>query len=430
MTEDPNKYERQIPDYPVPDGSSQIEFLRQLCTEALVIRNCNDAAHRERLERELQRTAERGYANYFLLLWDLVKEVRRNGGLVASCGAIESSLINYLLDIATFDPVEFGVTERFIDVYDDFGGGLTFDTGGHRHAIDYVTKRYGNDFLYYDTIWGPTIVSLQAENIMNLIKDVTEECNIDYLTISLDDKKTFALFSECKMEEFYGFGNKKTRAILSDLQPVTFRELILSDNLFCLSENKCKEFLSRYHEKTEVSFPLPGISDILKDTYGVVVYVEQLEQIFHRVAGFTSDEIEHIINKGLSNKEFLEMKQLFIKRGIANGYSECKLERFWDEENSSGDFVYPHCDRYLWLPESLSSTYLAYISTYLKAHFPETYQNHRKNILTIYRLLCNKQINVLFYGEYRFSRFGKDSYKPGMENHRPVSGTMGCMLLQ
>ena len=210
MTEDPNKYECQIPDYPVPDGSSQIEFLRQLCTEALVIRNCNDAAHRERLERELQRTAERGYANYFLLLWDLVKEVRRNGGLVASCGAIESSLINYLLDIATFDPVEFGVTERFIDVYDDFGGGLTFDTGGYQYAIDYIVKKYGKDFLLYnDTIiWGPTTVWLETGNIMNLIKDVTEECNLDYLTISLDDKKTFALFSECKMEDFYGFGNK------------------------------------------------------------------------------------------------------------------------------------------------------------------------------------------------------------------------------
>lgn len=379
MTEDPNKYERIIPDFPVPDGCPQIDFLRRLCTEALDIKNCNDAAHRERLEFELHRTAERGYANYFLLLWDLVKEVRRSGGLAASSwGGLDSSLISYLLDIATFDPVKFGVTERFIDVYDDFGAGLAFDTGGHRYATDYIVKRYGNDFLYYDTIWGPTIVSLQAENIMNLIKDVTEECKIDYRTIPLDDKKTLVLFTEGNMEVVGGFGNKERSELLSDLRPVTFRELILSDILFCLSENKCKEFLSRYHEKTEVSFPLPGISDILKDTYGVVVYVEQLEQIFHRVAGFTSDEIEHIINKGLSNKEFLEMKQLFIKRGIANGYSECELERFWDEENSSGDFVYPHCDRYLWLPESLSSTYLAYISTYLKAHFPETYQNHRK----------------------------------------------------
>lgn len=122
MTEDPNKYERIIPDFPVPDGCPQIDFLRRLCLEALDIKNCNDAAHRERLEFELHRTAERGYANYFLLLWDLVKEVRRSGGLAAPhiMGAAESSLINYLLDIATVDPVEFGATERFIDVYDDF----------------------------------------------------------------------------------------------------------------------------------------------------------------------------------------------------------------------------------------------------------------------------------------------------------------------
>lgn len=379
MTEDPNKYERIIPDFPIPDDCLQIDFLRRLCLEALDIKNCNDAAHRERLECELQRTAERGYANYFLLLWDLVKEVRMCGGLVATSWAgLDSSLISYLLDIAMFDPVKFGVIERFIDVYDDFGAELAFDTGGHRHAIDYIAKSYGNDFLYNDTIWGPTIVWLRKSDIMNLIKDVTDECKIDYRTIPLDDKKTFSLFSEGNMEDISGFGGKKRDIILSDLRPDTFRELILSDILFCLSENKCKEFLSRYHGKAKVSYPLSGISDILKGTYGVVVYIEQLKQIFHRVAGFTSNEIEYLIDEGPSKKEFMEMKQLFIKRGITKGYNKEELERFWNDENLRGNFISMHCDKYLWLPESLSSTYLTYIGTYLKAHFPETYQKHRK----------------------------------------------------
>lgn len=73
MEEDPNKYERIIPDFPIPGGCSQIVFLRRLCLEALDIKNCNDTLHRKRLEYELQRTAERGYANYFLLLWDLTR---------------------------------------------------------------------------------------------------------------------------------------------------------------------------------------------------------------------------------------------------------------------------------------------------------------------------------------------------------------------
>ena len=180
------------------------------------------------------------------------------------------------------------------------------------------------------------------------------------------------------MEDISGFGGKKRDIILSDLRPDTFRELILSDILFCLSENKCKEFLSRYHGKAKVSYPLSGISDILKGTYGVVVYIEQLKQIFHRVAGFTSNEIEYLIDEGPSKKEFMEMKQLFIKRGITKGYNKEELERFWNDENLRGNFISMHCDKYLWLPESLSSTYLTYIGTYLKAHFPETYQKHRK----------------------------------------------------
>ena len=191
-------------------------------------------------------------------------------------------------------------------------------------------------------------------------------------------KRLLHYFLNAKWKIFTDSVTKKTRAILSDLQPVTFHELMLAEILFDISEPKCKEFLSRYHGKAKVSYPLPGISDILKDTYGVVVYVEQLEQIFHRVAGFSSDEIEHLINECHSNKDFLETKRMFIKRGMANGYSEDKLEKFWDEENLSGYFIFLHYDKYLCLPDNLSGMYLAYISTYLKAHFPETYQNHRK----------------------------------------------------
>lgn len=377
MEEDPNKYERIIPDFPVPGGCSQIVFLRRLCLEALDIKNCNDTLHRKRLEYELQRTAERGYANYFLLLWDLVKEVRRNGGIVTSSwGGFNSSLINYLLDIATFDPVEFCVIERFIDDREDFGADLKFDTGGHRYAIDYIATRYGNDFLYNDTIWGPTIVPLLTGDIMNLINDVAKECKIDCRAIPLDDKKTFSLFSEGNMENTGGFGNKEKREILSDLQPDTFRELILVDILDDISEVKRQEFLARYRGKAKVSYPFSGISDILGNTYGMVIYVEQLEQIFHRVAGFTSDEFECLI-ECYSKEEFLEMKQLFVKRSIANRYNEDELEKFWHEESRDGMY-WSHFDRYCLLPDILSSVYLAYISTYLKAHYPEIYQKHRK----------------------------------------------------
>ena len=149
MTEDPNKYERIIPDFPIPDDCSQIDFLRRLCLEALDIKNCNDAAHRERLECELQRTAERGYANYFLLLWDLVKEVRMCGGLVAtSWGGLDSSLISYLLDIAMFDPVKFGVIERFIDVYDDF---IIIKGKGHKQRVVPITPILKKTLLRYET---------------------------------------------------------------------------------------------------------------------------------------------------------------------------------------------------------------------------------------------------------------------------------------
>lgn len=137
----------ELPDFPVPDGYSQDSFLRKLCEEALDRKACNDTAHRSRLEYELKATEEHGYANWFLILWDLARAVREKGGLVASgCGDIASSLINYLLDTAELDPVQFGLAEKFINnsgrQYPDLE--LYFDKIGSQFVLPYLREKYGS----------------------------------------------------------------------------------------------------------------------------------------------------------------------------------------------------------------------------------------------------------------------------------------------
>ena len=140
----------ELPDYPVPDGYSQDGFLRKLCEEALERKRCNDAAHRTRLEYELRAAEEHGYADWYLILWDLVRAVRGKGGLVASgCGDIASSLINYLLDTAELDPVQFGLAERFINnserQYPDLE--LYFDKTGFQFVLPYLREKYGSSHI-------------------------------------------------------------------------------------------------------------------------------------------------------------------------------------------------------------------------------------------------------------------------------------------
>ena len=72
----------EVPDYPVPEGCSQDEFLRRLCEDALEQKGCSDTAHRGRLENELKMAAETGFANLFLILRDLVWTCKGNGKIL------------------------------------------------------------------------------------------------------------------------------------------------------------------------------------------------------------------------------------------------------------------------------------------------------------------------------------------------------------
>ena len=104
----------EVPDFPVPEGCSQDEFLRRLCEDALEQKECSDTAHRGRLENELKMAAETGFANLFLILRDLVWTCKGNGKiLIPGSRNMVSSLINYLLGIVESDPVESNLPERF-----------------------------------------------------------------------------------------------------------------------------------------------------------------------------------------------------------------------------------------------------------------------------------------------------------------------------
>ena len=105
----------EAPDFPVPEGCSQDEFLRKLCEDALEQKGCNDTIHRERLESELMKTEESGFANVFLILWDLVRTCKGNGRiLIPGYRDMYGSLINWLLGIVESDPVKLELSERFL----------------------------------------------------------------------------------------------------------------------------------------------------------------------------------------------------------------------------------------------------------------------------------------------------------------------------
>ncbi len=140
-----------LPHPPLPDnpaGAPAIAYLRRLCTASLPRQI--DRPYAEALERELQVIGEQGLADYFLVVWDLVRFARAQGILCQGRGSAANSLVAYLLGITPIDPLAAGlVFERFLSrervTAPDID--VDFDAARREEVIQYLYQRYGHEHV-------------------------------------------------------------------------------------------------------------------------------------------------------------------------------------------------------------------------------------------------------------------------------------------
>lgn len=141
-----------LPDFPVPDGYSYETYLRELCRQGFIrIFGTENPGqdYLDRLETELEVINTKGFAPYFLIIWDFIKYARDNGIPVGpGRGSAAGSLTAYLTDITTLDPMKHGLLfERFLnpertelpDVDTDFC------VERREEVINYCRRKYGED---------------------------------------------------------------------------------------------------------------------------------------------------------------------------------------------------------------------------------------------------------------------------------------------
>jgi error-prone DNA polymerase len=138
----------QFPRYPVPDGGSQIDFLRRIAREGMIGRygSSNERA-RQQIEHELAIIGKLDLAGYFLIVWDIVRFCREQSILVQGRGSAANSAVCYSLGITAVDPVGMELLfERFLSEERGEWPDIDLDlpSGDQRErAIQYVYQRYG-----------------------------------------------------------------------------------------------------------------------------------------------------------------------------------------------------------------------------------------------------------------------------------------------
>ena len=217
------------------------------------------------------------------------------------------------------------------------------------------------DFLGIKTL---TII----RDALRIIKQRRGE-DIDIENIPFDDEKTYRLFQTGQTITVFQFESEGMRKSLKNLRPTEFEDLIAMVALYRPGPmEKIPNYIRRKYGEEPIVYDLPEMEEILKTTYGITIYQEQVMLLSQKLAGFTKGEADNLRKAiGKKNHELLaKMKPLFIERAANNGYPEVVLEKIWDDWRSFASYAFNRS-------HAVSYAIVAYQTAYLKANYPSEY---------------------------------------------------------
>lgn len=198
------------------------------------------------------------------------------------------------------------------------------------------------------------------------IIDELHGVKIDIDALPLDDQKTFELFRAGDTTGVFQLESSGMRHYLKELTPTELEDIIAMISLYRPGPMELiPSYIKRKHGKEEVTYIHPSLEPILKKTYGVGVYQEQMMRIARDLAGFTlaeADTLRKAIGKKI--KDLLEEQRMKLINGmVKNGISEKTAKEIWE--------LFPPFARY-GFNRSHAACYamISYQTAYLKAHYP------------------------------------------------------------
>ena len=218
------------------------------------------------------------------------------------------------------------------------------------------------DFLGLKTI-------SQMRDICKLIK-TQKGVDINIEKIPIDDEKTLKLFQTGQTEDVFLFESQGIQKHLRDLHPTCFEDLTILNSMYRPGAMEdIPTFIKRKKSKKGIKYIIPCMEKYLQDTYGIIVYQEQLMMLSRLVANFSRSESD-LLRKAISKKKtdvLSILKPKFIEGGIKNGHKKNAVEKVWNEIERKGKYFFnkSHAVCYTWL---------AYQMAFLKANYPSEFK--------------------------------------------------------
>ena len=187
--------------------------------------------------------------------------------------------------------------------------------------------------------------------------------------IPLDDEKTLELFRQANTVGIFQLESAGMRRYLKELQPTAFEDIIAMIALYRPGPMELiPDFIERKHGRTQISYLHPDLEPILKSTYGIAVYQEQVLQIARELAGFTYSEAD-VLRKAIGKKikELLdEQREKFVQGMMDRGIQKATAEQLFH-------FVEPFARYGFNKAHSTCYATVGFQTAYLKAHYPSEF---------------------------------------------------------
>ena len=206
-------------------------------------------------------------------------------------------------------------------------------------------------------------------NALRIIRKVYKT-EIDLSSLKLDDPQTYALLSSGDTTGVFQLESAGMRRYLKELKPTVFDDIIAMCALYRPGPMQfIDDFIDRKHGRKETKYLHPLMESALKNTYGVLVYQEQVMQISKELCGFTGGQAD-TMRKAIGKKKIdvmQKMKADFIGGALKNSdISEAKINEFWNQLEAFAAYCFPKA-------HAACYALIAYWTAYLKAHYPAAF---------------------------------------------------------
>ena len=332
---DSNRIAGYVPSKP---GTKLAKLFKKTAQELAEDFNADDLANIQALKDVAAKDDKEG---------QIVSQARKLEGSVRNTGIHAAGVIIAPKDLTDCIPIS---TSKDADLWVTQFDGSVVESAG-------MLKM---DFLGLKTL------SIIKDAIQNIVDRYGEEARIDPDRIPLDDPKTFEMFQRGETVGLFQFESAGMQKYLKELKPTNIEDLIAMNALYRPGPmDYIPLFVDRKHGRVPIEYPHEWLEPILKDTYGIMVYQEQIMQTAQIMADYSLGQAD-LLRRAMGKKKKEEMEKqsaTFVEGAVKKGVPEEQAREIFQimEKFASYGFNRSHAAAY---------SLVAFQTAYLKAHYP------------------------------------------------------------